>query len=258
MNPKTTLPTNVPDGGKGQSARCSRVFFLDINCDNLKLDGTPPDGVLRYFSEQVTRIEVNSRVSVRKYGHDKSFCAQDSTPGLASWDGSLTTKVQCNDNPFTVHAGQYIWLSVFPMGWGHWNSNIAGYAMIEADPIICNLENGDPVEHNYTFSSKGWWKMPHGIHGTFDCCDCCGGSGGAPGGSASSGGAPGSRASNGASELIELSKFTHVPVTAYQWNGSTWLSVLDECRDGFTHGPAPTEPGSYAGQLSFIPCVVGD
>ena len=30
------------------------------------------------------------------------------------------------------------------------NVLIQGYAEIEEDPIIMNLESGDPVEHNYT------------------------------------------------------------------------------------------------------------
>ena len=256
----------APPGGKGASSRCSRVYYLPPNCSDLVLDGTPPSGALRWLHEQVTRIEINSQVSVRKYGHDKSYCAQDSTTGLRSWDGTLTTKVQCMDNAFSLHAGQIIWLSIYPLGLGTVQSSaqpLEGYALIERDPIVCNLENGDPVEHNYTFSSKGLWNIPAGVEGTFDCCGCCeagaggGGGGSGGGGSGGSGGSGGGGSAAIPAEVAGLDGYVHTPVTAYQWNGTAWISVLDECHGGFIPGPEPTTPGTFAGQMTFVECEIG-
>ena len=89
------VSTETPIGGQGQSSRCSRIYWISPNCSNgITLDGVAPSGSKYWFSEQVTRIEVRSMVANRKYGHDKSFCWQDSTKGLASCNGSIQTKMQ--------------------------------------------------------------------------------------------------------------------------------------------------------------------
>lgn len=249
-----TLPTVVPAGGRGQSARCSRVFFLAPNCDSLVLDGTEPTGLLSYFSEQVVRIAVNQQISSREYAHDKSFCAQDSTPGIMSWNGEITTRVQCNTTPFSFRAGLIMWLDVWPLGVARADARIAGYAMLKTDPIVMNIENGDPVEHNYSYTSKGWWKIPTGVSGTFDCCNCCA----ATPSSASSEAEPETSFQGGFA--TELAAATHsTPYTVYQWDDPerTWVVVMDECREGWLRGPAPSGPPAFPAQASFnpIPCV---
>ena len=250
--------TTVPAGGDGQSARCSRVFYRPVDCP-IKLDGTPPAGTNRWFSEQVTRIEINEQVYVRKYGHDKSFCAQDATMGIISWDGTLTTMVQCNSRPFSFHAGQILWLAVYPLGTGRANAKIEGYAVIERAPTTMNLENGEPVSRSYTYCSKGWWNIPEGVSGTFDCCNCCEGHGGGGGdGSGGDGsGSDGSGSGGGGSMAVVETEVAHAPVTAYQWNGTAWAVVYDECKGEFVQGPAPTAPGTYAGELKFVAGIIG-
>ena len=243
-----TPPSNTPTGGMGQSARCSKIFWLAPTCP-IVLDGTPPaTGTLAYFSEQVTRIEIRSQVASRKYGHDKSYCAQDTTKGIASWNGSIQTKAQCVSPPFSFFAGATIWLCIYPLGTTN-GSNvtpcISGYAEIEEDPIIMNLENGDPVEHNYTYSSKGWWNLPTGMTGTFDCCKCCCTSG---------------MDAEEESELINgTSLLDSDPVTVYKWtDAGNWAIAFDELPPGFVHGPTPnarTEQGKKAGELRFVKCI---
>lgn len=250
---------DTPIGGQGQSARCSKIFFAPPDCaDGIKLDGSPPTSeTSNWFSEQVTRIEIRSMVASRKYGHDKSFCAQDTTKGIASWNGSIQTKVQCVPTPFSFYAGATVWLSIFPLGVTNASGEapcISGYAEIDEDPIIMNLENGDPVEHNFTYSSKGWWNLPAGIDGTFDCCGCCG-----------TGGMETRRPNLRGSENLEGSVFApgalersllSTPRTVYQWtpNGE-WKVALDESSGRFMPGPMPSEPGTFPGEMKFVNCV---
>ena len=248
--------TTTPIGGQAQSARCSEVFFLPPDCTaGIKLDGlTPPAGVRQWFSEQVTRIEIRSMVANKKYGHDKSFCAQDTCKGIASWNGSLQTKVQCVTPVFSFQAGSLMWLSIYPLGTHNGGSGngvvIEGYAEIEEDPIIMTLESGDPVEHNYTFASKGWWNIPQGVSGTFDCCTCCG----TVGGSTSD-----PREGGSTFALPErVGGLTQKPVTVYQWSDKgEWVVSYDEGKGQFMPGPMPQESGRFVGEMRFIPCVAG-
>jgi hypothetical protein len=253
--PNVDANTTVPGGGDGASSRCSRVFFLPVSCP-IKLNGDRPSGSGRWFSEQVTQIRINEKVYARKYGHDKSFCAQDSTTGLASWDGSLTTFVQCNNKPFSFHAGQILWLDVYPLGTSRNDARISGYALIESSPTVMNLENGDPVSRTYDFSSKGWWQIPEGMDGTFDCCNCCEGIVG--NGSTSVG--FGSDGSFGFGSMA-VEAATATPVTAYQWSGTAWTVAKDEAGGDWVQGPMPTEPpvapNNYPGVLKFVECVLG-
>lgn len=250
-----TLPTTVPVGGKGASARCSKIFALQPDCDDLVLDGTPPSGNLLYFSEQVIRISINEEVSSRRYGHDKSFCAQDATPGLASWNGEITTFLQCVTNPISLRAGQIVWLDVWPLGTNTAAARIAGYAMIDSSPISMTLENGQPVERNYRFSSKGWWIVPEGVHGTFDCCNCCGVDTTDP--YLESAALQGFESGLLPQGLPEVSQPPAIPYTVYQWGGEDWILTYSECRDGFVPGEAPTKdaPGAFQGEMKFVACL---
>ena len=93
------------------------------------------------------------------------------------------------------------------------------------------------------------------MSGTFDCCNCChigGGGGGGGGGSGSGGGGGG-----GGSLAVVEAEVAHAPVTAYQWNGTAWAVVYDECKGEFVQGPAPTAPGTYAGELKFVEGIIG-
>ena len=253
-----TTYDQVPVGGAAQSARCSRVFFIPPDCTTgIKLDGTPPtDHSTEYwFSEQVTRIEIRSMVANRKYGHDKSFCWQDSCKGIRSCNGTLQTKVQCCDPPISFQSGTLMWIKVYPMGLSNGGVGdnvpcIQGYAEIEEDPIIMNLETGDPIEHNYTFASKGMWLMPRDIPtvtgGTFDCCGCCDG----PVGSVE-----GPRNGGSFAPIERFSGVTQKPKTVYQWTDKgEWVVTLDECCGSFMPGPMPKEPGRFAGEMRFVDC----
>ena len=257
-NPRTET---VPTGGDGQSARCSRVFYLPVSCP-IKLDGERPSGTRRWFKEQVTRIEVNEEVYSREYGHDKSFCAQDTTTGIISWNGTLTTMMQCTRPAISFHAGQIVWLEVFPLGTGRADAKISGYALIKTGTMTMNLENGDPVGRNYNFKSKGWWNIPEGVSGTFDCCHCCerhaggGGSGGGGSGGGSGFGSGGSEGGGSGALITDAAAIT--PVTWYQWDGSTWHATRDECYGPFVQGPMPATAGTYLGQLLPVECVIAD
>jgi hypothetical protein len=261
----------------GLSAKDSRIFYIPHSCP-IKLNGSAPGGGgsgsggggKRRFSEQVTRIELTPAVYQRKYGHDKSYGTQDVCSGIKSWDGVVTTKVADGERPFSLTAGDTVWLRVYPIGiaCGH---PIQGYGVIDSDPITMNLENGEPVEHVYRFSSKGKWKgLPrsNAKWGGYEC-EC---NNGASGSGSWSGGYSGGSTSGGGSTSIEgmevdsatpnateanVQTPASLPITAYQWTGQAWSKVLDESRGGFVPGPAPTEPGTFAGQLFFVECVVG-
>jgi len=231
----------------GLSAKDSRIFLINPTCP-IKLNGTPPtdSSTSHEFSEQVTRIELTPSVFERKYGHDKSEGWQDVTAGTKSCDGSITTKVADGSKPFTLSAGDVAFIRVWPIGpeCGH---KIQGYASITSDPIVMNLENGEPVEHNYRFSSKGKWTGLPGsaVWGGFEC-QC----GNGPGGSG--GDVPAVAGAVGWSELT----VPKVPVIGHQWDSKAWAEVYNECVEGFTAGPAPTEPGHYQGELVFVDCQV--
>lgn len=254
----------------GLSAKDSRIYLMDHDCPE-RLDGTVPTGLLYSFWEQVTRIEVTPAVYQRKYLHDKSFGANDVCSGGKSWDGSITTKIGSGSNPFTLTAGDIVWLRVYPVG-PACHHPIQGYAVIDSDPIICNLENGDPVEHNYRYSSKGLWTgLPARTWGGYECA--CGGSDSAITGASQSSFAPAAARPLGipvddpeggtvahATEVPVAGPRipTHLPVTVYQWNGTVWLPSYDECREGFVPGAAPdaqAKPGTFVGEMLFVPCV---
>jgi hypothetical protein len=232
----------------GLSAKDSRVFYVPIDCPVLLGGATPAAGSTPLaFSEQVTRIEITPSVYQRKYGHDKSFGANDVCSGVKSWDGSLTTKVAEGAHPFTFTAGDTVWLRIWPIG-VDCGGAIQGYAVIDSDPVVMNLENGEPVEHNYRYSSKGRWKgiLGSGTPGRWEC-EC---------GSESSVGSGSFMATPAAEDTVAVP--VHAPQTAYQWTGSVWLPVYNECREGFAIGPVPdasTQPGTYVGALLFVPCV---
>ena len=252
--------TTVPSGGDGQSARCSRIFYLPADCP-IKLNGQRPSGTRRWFREQVTRIGITEEVYSREYGHDKSYCAQDSTTGIASWNGTITTFMQCNRPAITLHAGQIAWIEVYPLGTGRADAKICGYALIKTADMSMNLENGDPVGRNYTYKSKGWWNVPSGVSGTFDCCHCCeehgGGGSGGQGSGGGSGGSGGGGSGGGSQAVVEA--VSHTPVTAYQWKDGVWNQVYDECDGEYVHGPMPTEPPTEGqADLKFVECVLAD
>ena len=226
----------------GLSSKDSTIYFMLPTCP-IKLDGSAPEGFLNdrlQFSEEVTRIEINPAVYQRKYGHDKSFGAQDVCSGIKNWDGSITTKIAKTGQCATLSAGDIAFISVYPLGL-NCTKPIQGYLSIDSDPLIMNLENGDPVEHNYRYSSKGMWTgfVNSGMQwGGFEC--------GCSSGAAAS--VPGSAGP----WAVEAA---HTPVTAYQWNGSVWVQVYDEAEGKFLTGPMPQTPGTYQGQLEFVPCV---
>ena len=266
-------PTVNPIGGQGQSARCSRIFWCPCQCGSagqgIILDGTPPWGKMgsppdsKWFSEQVTRIEIDQEVASKRYGHDKSFCAQDSTKGLASWNGRIQTRVQCVDPAFSFNCGDTVWLCIYPLGVSNDAyttkpiPQITGYAEITRAPIIMGLENGDPIERNYEFNSKGWWNMPSTFAATlangstFDCCGCCQ-TDGCQGLTAELGsGIPGSTFA----QTERFGGLTQKPVTVYQWTDKgEWTVSYDECQGSFMPGPMPTEAGKFIGEMRFQPC----
>lgn len=235
--------SSTPIGGEGASAKCSRLFFIPPDCSGgIKLDGTAPSGTAQWFNEQVIKIEIRAKVSSRQYGHDKSYCSQDAVPGINSFDGTIQTRIQCCSTPFSLFAGDTAWLQVYPLGQNGANTTpIAGYALITEDPVIMNLENGDPVEHNYSYVSKGLWTGPTGVDGVFDCCDCCGDSGA------------------DFSPAPEPSMLDSDPVTVYRWTaGGEWSIAFDELPPGFVRGPAPdpkTDAGKSTTDLRFVKCV---
>lgn len=159
----------------GLSAKDSRIYYMSPECP-IDLSGTPPDSIsgsgnLGSFYEQVTRIEINPTVSQRKYAHDKSYGTQDVCSGIKSWDGSISTRIASGTNACTFSAGDIVWIVVYPLGVAC-GSPIQGYAVIDSDPIVMNIENGEPVEHNYRFSSKGLWTgfVNDGqVWGGFEC-----------------------------------------------------------------------------------------
>lgn len=249
----------------GLSAKDSRIYYVPHTCP-IRLNGTAPsrgggsfsasgsggNGRQR-FSEQVTRIELTPSVYQRKYGHDKSYGCQDVCSGVKSWDGVVSAKVASGNRPFTLTAGDTVWFRIYPLGiaCGH---PIQGYGVIDSDPITMNLENGEPVEHVYRFSSKGKWRgLPHSSAkwGGYEC-ECGGDESASASGSFSTLAA---RVTPMTGEQIALP--TSTPVVAYQWNGNGWGVVLDEMVDGFAHGPAPTSPGTFVGELKFVECIVG-
>jgi len=235
----------------GLSAKDSRIYYVAIDCPVL-LDGTSPsDPTGLTFSEQVVRIEITPSVYQRKYGHDKSFGANDVCSGIKSWDGNITTKVADSITPFSFTAGDVVWLRIWPLG-RQCGGPIQGYASIDSDPVVCNLENGEPVEHNYRYSSKGLWKgiLGRGTTGRYEC-ECSSGAAG----SIFEGAAVGSAA---VPEVIPAGLPAHTPITAYQWNGAAWLPAYDECHNGFAPGPAldpVSQPGKFVGELAFVECV---
>ena len=232
-------------GGNGASAKCSRIFLIPPYCNaGLLLNGVRPGGTAVWLNEQVTRIEVRPKVAMKTYGHDKSCGAQDETAGIDSYDGTIQTRVQCCTVPLSIGAGNLAWIQVYPLGQTN-GDPVEGYARITEDPIIMNLENGDPVEHNYTYSSKGWWNLPTGMTGTFDCCKCCCTSG---------------MDAEEESELINgTSLLDSDPVTVYKWtDAGNWAIAFDELPPGFVHGPTPnamTAQGKKAGELRFVKCI---
>lgn len=276
----------------GLSAKDSRVFYVPHHC-KINLNGKPPSGKRRPMSEQVTRIELTPSVYQRKYGHDKSHGTQDVCSGIKSWDGSISTKVADTERPLTFSAGDTVWVRVYPIG-TKCKHPLQGYGVIDNDPIVCNLENGEPVEHNYRFSSKGRWTgFPNGGKpwGGFEC-KCgnggggggggtegsqgggsdgggsdgasggggwSGGGGGSGGGGDSGGGGGGGSGGGGSANVAglpaDLHIPTHDPLTVYQWNGSAWITSYNECRDGFLPGAAPDEAGSFVGQMAFVHCT---
>ena len=247
----------APVSGVGASAKCSRIYLIPPGCTtDVDLSGTAPGNIStsKWFNEQVVRIEVRPMVSHRAYCHDKSYCCMDETDGPHSWSGSIQTRIQCCSNPFSITAGALCWLAVYPLGsvTGTPDVSINGYAKITEDPIIMGIENGDPVEHNYTFVSKGKWNVPTGLTGFQDCCNCC------------------EQASLDAKELhgglMEGSVFaaggglthglTKNPHTVYQWTDKgEWIVALDECDGNFMPGPMPTEPGKFPGEMKFVKCL---
>lgn len=254
MKPRFVKATNIPIGGRGASAKCSQIFFIKSTC-GIKLNGKRPSGTAYWLAEQVTRIEINDAVATRKYFHDKSFGAQDVTPGGNSYDGTIATKVQCRKQAFSFRSGQVVWLQVYPLGPEKGNT-VEGYAVIERAPIVCNIENGqDPVEHNYTYASKGRWRIPAGLTGTF-ACDC------AQLASASSTGFSDSCSGAGATSLaipadVEENMPAQTPVTVYKWDGKAWAIGYDEIRQGFVHGPAPAdEPKDAVDNMRIVECQI--
>jgi len=239
--------TSVPIGGEGASAKCSKIFLLPPDCTNgILLNGTAPSGTTQWFNEQVTRIEVRPRVTSRVYGHDKSYCCQDEVSGIYSWDGSIQTRAQCCPGspgiPFSLYAGALAWLQIWPLGSTETAAPIAGYARITDDPIMMNLETGDPVEHNYTYVSKGLWTLPAGLTGYVNCCVCteCG--------------------TGGMGEEIEAEPEPGLldsdPVTVYKWTDKgEWVVAFDELPPGFVRGLAPTEHGKKDGEMKFVKCI---
>lgn len=261
----TTLNSSPPYGGSGQSAKCSRIFFAPPGCGSgINLNGTAPSTTLAWFAEQVISIEVKEMIDDRQYVHDKSFCAKDETPGAFSWNGSIKTRMQCQSPAISIHAGALIWLQVYPLGVvnGGYGSNppcISGYARITEAPMVMNLENGDPIERNYTYNSKGVWNGAAGISGVYDCCQCC----------PKIPGSVGEQFDEKFEEEFEgsvheealrlggLAKAT--PYTVYQWtNAEKWAVALDECVNGFVKGPSPDEAqikGDFVGQMKFVQCL---
>jgi hypothetical protein len=241
----------------GLSAKDSRVYLIPKTCP-IRLNGSTPSGARFRLSEQVTRIEITPSVYQRKYGHDKSYGANDVCSGIKSWDGSITTKVASGTSPFTLSAADTVWIRVYPMG-VVCRHPLQGYASIDSDPIVINLENGEPVEHNYRYSSKGLWKgFPNDAQpwGGYEC-QCVGGSG-SEGGSGASGSVSGGVSLSGeARPKAAKDELLHTPVTAYQWNGTEWIPVYDECREGFARGPVPVDAGAFVGQLQFVECQIG-
>jgi hypothetical protein len=253
-----TSKGSSPIGGQGASAKCSRIYFIPPNCTTgIKLDGTAPSGTAKWFVEQVIRIEVRAMVSSRSYGHDKSFCCTDVTPGINSFNGVITSRVQCCDVALSMPAGAVAWLQVFPLGDS--GAVIEGYAMITEAPMIMNIESGDPIEANYTFTSKGLWNTDFAFINTVtDCCSCCNESS-----MFAESPIRGMRGIGGSDEMLggsvhdEASRLiTHNPQTVYTWTGSDWERSFDESGGEFMPGPIPQEPGKYPGQPKYVPCVL--
>ena len=233
-----------PVGGNGASAKCSRIFLIPPYCNaGLLLNGVRPGGTAVWLNEQVTRIEVRPKVAMKTYGHDKSCGAQDETAGIDSYDGTIQTRVQCCTVPLSIGAGNLAWIQVYPLGQTN-GDPVEGYARITEDPIIMNLENGDPVEHNYTFVSKGQWNFPQGMIGFEGCCEAC-------------------NCANGQVQGIldepEPALLDSDPVTVYKWNGSGWAISYSEMPAGYVMGPAPDaatdKPKSELDTMRFVKCV---
>jgi len=241
MSTCNTDKGDTPVGGQGMSSKCSRIYFIPPDCSaGILLDGTPPTGTAKWFSEQVIRIEVRAMTSVRSYGHDKSFCAQDATPGIDSYSGVITTRLQCCDPMFTCSNGTILWLQVYPQGDA--NKVIEGYALITEAPIIMNLETGDPVERNYTFVSKGQWTTDAAfITSIRDCCNCC----------------EGGIGSSGMQDVrLDTEFLVKEPVTVYQFTDKgEWSVAYDECEPGMKPGPKPEGSGQFVGELKFVKCL---
>ena len=238
----------------GNSAKDSRLYFLPPACP-IKLNGEKPSGTLLRFYEQVVRIEINPSVYQRKYGHDKSEGCQDVCSGIKSWDGSITTRLNENNAKRSLVAGDVVWLECWPLG-DSCGDPLHGYASIDTDPIVMNLENGDPVEHNYRYSSKGKWANASHAPGTYACGCNAGEDGGGSGGSGwfgSGGGGGDSEFGLPADAAIAVPHQT--PVTGYQWNGTAWIQVYDECEGAYVQGPQPTTPGTFQGELRLVPCL---
>lgn len=234
---------DTPIGGNGASAKCSRIFLIPPDCSGgIKLDGTRPSGTAVWLNEQVVSIDIHPKTATEVFGHDKSCGAQDETPGIDSYDGTVNTLVQCCDTPFTLWNGALAWIQVYPLGQDN-GDPIEGYARITEAPIRIVFKNGDPVEHNYTYVSKGQWSAPAGLDGYVDCCDDC-----------NCGDSGGDSAVGPADTTLDSD-----PVTVYKWTDSgVWAMAFDELPEGFVHGPAPdakAEPGKKAGELKFVKCV---
>lgn len=239
----------------GLSAKDSRVYWISRTCP-ISLNGTAPTGAKTAFSEQVLRIEVTPSVYQRKYGHDKSFGAQDVCSGIKSWDGSLTTRVASGTNPFSFSAGDILWLKVYPIGL-RCAKVIQGYGVIDQDPIVMNLENGDPVEHNYRFSSKGkWLGLSNRRWGGYEC-ECAAGSGsGSLISSYSFSSLAESAAAHAQPSVTTLPDTPITPVTVYQWKGASWDVIHDECVAGYVHGEAPSAPPTDPTNPDLLVCIV--
>ena len=225
-NPEAVLTAGTaPVGGHGASSKCSRVFVIPPACSSgIRLDGTRPGNPASWLNEQVIQIQLRPKRATKTYGHDKSCGAQDETPGLDSFDGSIKTRVQCVTAALSLGSGDLAWIQVYPLG-STASDPIEGYARITDELIDINLENGDPVEHTYNFVSKGQWIFPNGISGNWTgCCVEC----------KCSGGVQAEEPAN-----LEPALLDSDPVTVYKWNGSGWAVAFSELPAGYVMGPAP-------------------